>query len=110
VFIFGQVGNAGASGSFTMTVAGARAAKACLPRSKVDPSAAPVCFPGNKWVSALPSYARSSTKRFDLCSVALGITAVGDLVFLPALFDPFTAIAYVETIGTEAEVLKVCYG
>jgi hypothetical protein len=110
VLIFGPTNIASASGSFNLTLTQARNMTACLPRSTIDPNAARVCFSGRMWVNSLPSYAQSSNQRFDFCATALKITAAGDIVALPFLFDPLTTFAYVGAIERESVLLSACYG
>jgi hypothetical protein len=111
VFIFGPTSNAGASSRFNLTIAQAKGDKICLPHSKIDPSSAPVCWPGSSFVATLPAYARSSNSRFDLCNVAAGVFVIGDVLELPEAFlNPITFYGFTNEVNTEFEVIEACRG
>lgn len=99
------------AGTFNLTIAGARAAKACLPPSKIAPKATPVCFTGGSWISALPSYARSSNQRFDVCLIAAGFGLVGGVIFAFVAWDqPETYPAFYKYLQRVSDGIEFCYG
>jgi hypothetical protein len=108
--VIGPSVTADATGSFDLTLTQARNMSACMPRSAIDPNASRVCFSGRLWLNSLPSYARSSNQRLDICATALKITVIGDIIALPFLFDPPTTAVYLGALDAEAGWFSVCYG